>query len=224
MGSVYDDDNEVERLTRQIIGGGQRIFQIFKMAGTDEGHVSALLDIFDPPQSARVLDLGCGVGEVAAMIAEMRGDLRFTLANISPSQLAMCPDVFDKMQCDMNSIPASAGSFDAVMVLYSLGHGNLDCVMSEAARILTPGGVFFIYDIASDDGSILRESLSYDPRPEWKVFEAASRNGFGVDRWGIPCHASTDDFMKVMDRDAASHVLHDIRPVFYRLILGEPSC
>ena len=122
----YGDDARVGHVTRMLVSHGSGILQTHKLAATDRDHVAALLDRFAPPQGARVLDAGCGVGAVAEMMARIRSDLRFTLLNISGAQLEMAPAGMAKVRADIHALPFSAGRFDAVMFNYSLGHGLLD--------------------------------------------------------------------------------------------------
>ena len=56
-----------------------------------------------------------------------------------------------KVPGDFQKMPLEAATFDAVMFNYSLGHGLLDACISEAARVLRPGGVSFIYDLTTND-------------------------------------------------------------------------
>lgn len=208
----YSNDVAVGELTAQVIGAGHSIFQIYKLGETDREHVKNLLDLFCPPVGAVVLDLGCGVGTVAAMMAEERHDLRFVLLNVSRSQLGMCPP-FPRVAADLEAIPLRRKCVDAVMALYALGHGHLDTVLSEARRVLKPGGVLFIYDIETDDESIVSR-LGYVGRSAAQVEAAAFSHGFQHEFTVFPNRTSTRDAEQTLGDEF--RLFAGTRPVIYR--------
>jgi ubiquinone/menaquinone biosynthesis C-methylase UbiE len=143
------DDTVVEQLTKKLISQGTTIFQIWRKGNSDEKHCQWLLDLAEFPLGASVLDIACGVGEVAAQMSVLRPDLLFSLQNISPSQLALCPSGFPQFQGDMDLLAeVPSGVFDAAMICYALGHvKDIKAFMGSVARVLKPGGMFFVYDI-----------------------------------------------------------------------------
>jgi SAM-dependent methyltransferase len=212
----YGDDVEVGRVTRTLVDHGHSILQSHKLAANGWYHVAALLDYFDPPHGARVLDVGCGVGTVAALMAEQRPDLRFTLLNISGAQLGMAPAGMEKVRADMHSLPFPDRHFHAVMFNYSLGHGLLDQCIGEAARVLGPGGVLFIYDLATDDHEYLIDHLGYRPHSRDEVLDASARHGLTLDLVERPA-ASTGAFVDLIGEDAFCSLGFDrTQPMIYR--------
>jgi ubiquinone/menaquinone biosynthesis C-methylase UbiE len=212
----YGDDVEVGRVTRTLLDHGHSILQSHKLAATDREHVAVLLDYFDPPQGASVLDVGCGVGTVAALMAEQRPDLRFTLLNISGAQRELAPFDMEKVRADMHALPLPAGSFDAVMFNYSLGHGLLDQCIAEAARVLRHGGVLFIYDLATHDHDYLIDHLGYRPHSQEEVWETAKCHGMTIDVMQH-AHAIANDFIVLIGADAYKALGFDRTwPMIYR--------
>ena len=197
----YGDDARVGHVTRMLLSRGSGILQTHKLAATDRDHVAALLDRFAPPQAARVLDAGCGVGAVAEMMVGIRSDLRFTLLNISGAQLEMAPAGMAKVRADIHALPFCAGRFDAVMFNYSLGHGLLDSCLAEAARVLRTGGIVFIYDLETVDHDYLIDRLGYRPHSRHEVLTAARRHGLSADVVESP-PSSTDDFIRLVGSEA----------------------
>mgnify|MGYP003651393971 CR=1 FL=1 len=146
--NAYSNDSVVADMTRKIVDGGARVFQIFQR-GSEADHIRFLLDEFNPP-SGTVLDIGCGVGEVARVMKEMRSDLDFILLNISQAQLDMCPP-FRKICADAADIPLPDESVDAVMACYVLGHLDHDTALREMRRVIRPGGVLFVADMSGGE-------------------------------------------------------------------------
>lgn len=213
----YGDDVEVGRVTGALIRRFHFILQSHKLGATDQEHVDALLDYFAPPRNARVLDVGCGVGAVAYHMARTRRDLKFTLLNISGTQLEMAPDSMAKVRADMHDLPFEPSSFDAVMYCYSLGHGLLDQCIAEASRVLRPGGVLFIYDLATyDHHDYLIDHLGYRPHSPGEVLEAARRHDLRRDIMASP-GASPNDFIDLIGADSFASLGFDRAcPMIYR--------
>jgi SAM-dependent methyltransferase len=165
-----------------------------------------------------VLDAGCGVGAVAALMAELRPDLRFSLLNISAAQLKMAPDSIPKIYGYFQKMPVESGTFDAVMFNYSLGHGLLDACISEAARVLRPGGVLFIYDLTTNDHAHVIPRVGYRPHGRAEVETTAQSHGFtdGLVIENPP--SSTDDFCRMFGPgELVQRGLDRTWPIIYRL-------
>jgi ubiquinone/menaquinone biosynthesis C-methylase UbiE len=156
---------------------------------------------------------------VADIMADIRPDLRFTLLNISGAQLEMAPADMAKVRADMHDLPFVAGSFDAVMFCYSLGHGLLDRCIAEASRVLRPGGVLFIYDLTSndtDDQDYLIDHLGYRPHSHQEVLEAGELHGLTADAADAPT-GSSGDFIDLIGKAAYRDLgFHRATPMIYR--------
>lgn len=143
----------------QLQALGWRLLQPYRFGVTDEDHIEALLDMAKFPHGARVLDVGCGVGECARLMRAQRPDLDFVLVNFSQAQLEDCPPEMEQHHADAHQLPFADESFDAVM--FNAALGNMDCMiaMAEASRVLKPGGVLFLNEvrrIAGDNDNMER--------------------------------------------------------------------
>lgn len=97
------------------------------------------------PEGARLLDLGCGSGALARVLAE-----RFEVVgvDISPEQLALARQAVPQatfVEADFTTLELEAASFDGVCALYSITHVPREEHAGLFARIaawLRPGGLF----------------------------------------------------------------------------------
>ena len=215
----YGDDREVERLTRLLVNDGQPILQSHKLADTDQEHVVALLDYFSPPRGAHVLDVGAGVGAVAAIMVRLRRDLSFTLLNISPAQLRLAPSAMRRVCGHMHELPFADRTFDAAMYNFSLGHGLVDRSLAEASRVVRQDGVVFAYGLAASQPEELVERLGFRPHRVAEVLEAARRHGLQANRIELDLLSSAAGFIKVCGQAAFTrHGFDRCSPVVYRFL------
>jgi SAM-dependent methyltransferase len=210
------DDDAVGKLTIEAIEKAGPVMQTHKFSPDDREHVVRLLSMFSPPANARVLDAGCGVGIVAALMHTARPDLEFVLLNVSPAQLAMCPPDMERIAADFHEIPLPSESADAVMVNYALGYALLEKVFEEFSRVLRPGGVLFIYDLAADDSDLVTEHLGYRAHSTTRVMQEAALHSFTADGAQPAGGSHVEHFYKLMPRGTFAELFHGVRPVAYR--------
>jgi SAM-dependent methyltransferase len=110
------------------------------------------------PQSARVLELGCGDGRTAAALA--RYGCRVTAVDRSPYAARLCrsactvPEHADILIADARQNPFRSESFDAVIAYHIVGHldrAGRDLFAGEVHRLLAPGGTLYFRDFSSGD-------------------------------------------------------------------------
>jgi ubiquinone/menaquinone biosynthesis C-methylase UbiE len=131
-----------------------------------------LLEAAGVREGARVLDVGCGPGYVAAAAAA-RG-ARVIGLDFSEGMLVLArythPDL-DFREGDAEALPFEDASFDAVTLAFVLGHlGHPERALAEAWRVLRPGG---------------RIAVSWWDAPERAV-------GFGIVLGAIRAHGTTE--------------------------------
>jgi SAM-dependent methyltransferase len=97
---------------------------------------------FEPP----VLDLGCGDGHFAAETATLHGSIGLDPELASLDEARKRPGVYRVVtRASATEMPFADGSFGTVVANSVLEHiPDLDSTLSEAARVLRPGGRFLI--------------------------------------------------------------------------------
>ena len=180
----------IEQQTHVLVEAGERLFQLHRFADGDSAHVARLERWAEFPHLGRVVDMGCGTGEMARLMRRVRPDLDFVLVNLSPVQLAYAPIDMRKHLCDFRCVPQPDESFDAVMFCFSIGHELVAEALREAARLLKKGGVLFIYDMVLVEGDGARLSaLDYTVGKRADLEKAA--DGFQLDFFMEPTDNGT---------------------------------
>jgi SAM-dependent methyltransferase len=98
--------------------------------------------------AARVLDLGCGEGQIARLVAS-GGARRVVGVDASAAQIDEARRRGGRAayaRASATGLPLPAGSFDAVVACLVLEHlDDLDRALDEVARVLRPGGRFVMF-------------------------------------------------------------------------------
>jgi len=123
-----------------------------------------LTEYLDAKNGDTILELGCGYGEMGRQVAKLSGskvtgltmaDAEIVGAN-ERIKLAGLQDQCNMVQGNYHNLPFEAKSFDKVFGVYTLKYSaDLELAISEAARVLKPGGKFVSYEILVTD--------KYDP-------------------------------------------------------------
>ena len=145
------------------------------------------------PDDARVLDLGCGAGIVAA---DLSSRARILGVDVSLAQLRLARDRVPTglfVQADMTSVGIRDGSLDAVAAFWSIIHVHRELHAELYRRIhrwLRPGGVLF-GTLGSDDNPDERQGDFFGAPMYWSHFDARTNRrlleeaGFHVEQADI---------------------------------------
>ena len=113
----------------------------------------AIADRLASDEPERVLDWGCGAGQMTRLL-RARGldvtayDHRPDLSEPSVAPLRLYPDVAAHLSPEPVRLPFGDASFDAVLSCGVLEHvHNPDASLDELKRVLRPGGTFYVYKL-----------------------------------------------------------------------------
>jgi ubiquinone/menaquinone biosynthesis methyltransferase len=139
-----------------------------------------------PERAAPVcVDLGCGTGDVALLLAERYPGGAVTGVDISAPMLerARARNRFRNLRLesgDMCALPFPAGSVDIVTGSYALRNApELRAALSEVRRVLVPGGVLAVLEFSRPESPLLQ-----------RVQYLLLRRWCGL--WGLLLHGSSE--------------------------------
>jgi ubiquinone/menaquinone biosynthesis C-methylase UbiE len=120
-----------------------------RLRGDDEyvGAVTEALASAIPLAGRRVLDIGCGAGNVASMLAR-RYDARVVGVDSSRAMVdearRRLPPASSAQLARAEQLPFESDSFDAAVASMSVQHFDRPRAFAESCRVLVPGGSFAI--------------------------------------------------------------------------------
>jgi ubiquinone/menaquinone biosynthesis C-methylase UbiE len=145
----------VSRLDPQLASSIRRSFE---EAAADEEHfpssidpriyhVKLLLQHLGDCRRARVLDLGCGKGRFARLVAEANPGVRLVAADLAEAMLRAAPAHLLRTSASMLQLPFPDACFDGLYATESLEHAvDIEAAVAEMCRVLAPGGRLLIID------------------------------------------------------------------------------
>lgn len=106
-----------------------------------------ILEFFGDLSGKAVLDVGCGKGRFARVLAGRYPEAEIWGLDISPAMLKFVPPPIHTQAGVMTALPFPEGRFDCVYATESLEHAvEIELAVSEMCRVLKPGGALVIID------------------------------------------------------------------------------
>ncbi len=178
----YTDRGRVERQYRDASNLNARVALHERFSTDAHGLQRWIFDQLELPETARVLDVGCGPGRLWTENLDRIPDVwSITLADASPGMVREAEDRLgpDRRMtfrvADAQEIPFEDKSFDAVVANHMLYHvPDRPHAISEMARVLRPNGRLY----AATNGQNSQQEMGWmqkilDPsHPDENVFQA----------------------------------------------------
>lgn len=125
-------------------------------------HVKLILEHFGDLAGKRVLDVGCGKGRFARVLAERHPGAEIWGLDISEEMLKFVPAGIHTRAGTMTELPFEDAWFDAAYATESLEHAvEIDVAVHEMCRVVKPGGRIVIIDKNAEQFGKLKT-------PEWE--------------------------------------------------------
>lgn len=217
------DFKALDAITPSVVASGHSTFATHMYGRNDQDHAKYLLSMLNAPRGGRVVDMGCGVGEVSRWMKIYRPDLYFTLVNLSRKQLEMCPpslDGFIRLYADATNTRLTAAYYDRVMFNTALVQMDKTQALREACRILKPGGRVMLSEclrISGDNGEWTPLLQGYVPTYR-ELEQAAFDAGLFIES-GVNAPGDDRFFRRLLDEMDKGYLLDSVEP--WILILGK---
>ena len=125
-------------------------------------HVQLILEYFGDLSGRRVLDVGCGKGRFARILAERHPRAETWGVDLSLGMLKFVPPGVRTCAGSMTELPFADGVFDAAYATESLEHAvEIPTAVAEICRVVAPGGHIVIIDKNAEQWGRLET-------PEWE--------------------------------------------------------
>jgi ubiquinone/menaquinone biosynthesis C-methylase UbiE len=149
----------------------EQLATAMEVSAADPQHramVDAYLAELDPSPGARVVELGCGTGAIARMIAAWPGIGEVLGTDPSPILIARARVLSGGLtnvsfqEADGRDLPEADSSFDVAVLHRVLSHAPApEQLLAEAHRVLGPGGRLVVFD--GDYATITLATGDHDP-------------------------------------------------------------
>ena len=166
-------DRLLRRDTRAADANPKKIRDYFNRAAADEEHypstidprifhVKLVLEYLGDLDGKRVVDVGCGKGRFARIVAERNPGARVYAIDLAEAMLAHVPAGVHRCAASMTALPLATASCDGAYATESLEHAvDIGGAVGELCRIVKPGGRIVIIDKNAEAWGRLKT-------PEWE--------------------------------------------------------
>jgi SAM-dependent methyltransferase len=180
--------NNYEIETEEYLEHGVRLFQCGLFGQDELSHVAEYCKLTDP--KGLIIDMGCGIGEMGALIKIVRPNTYTIGVTNCEYQLKHMQEAGrDAVLSDYMDTPFKDAVADFVMFNESFGYGDANNSVKEASRLLKPGGTLAIKDYRH--GANLTE-VEYEPTWDYRFYpphmliKIAAENGLALDFYTHP--------------------------------------
>jgi ubiquinone/menaquinone biosynthesis C-methylase UbiE len=149
----------------------------------------------------RVLEVGCGWGELAELVRRATG-AQVVATDLSPRMVELARERgLDARVADVQDLPFEDGAFDAVVAAWMLYHvPDLGRALRELARVLRPGGLLVAVTNSAAHLHELRELVGSGPSPISFTRESGAK--LLAPAFRVLRRLDVDETIEFPDRDA----------------------
>lgn len=180
------NDYEVE--TQEYLKHGVKLFQCGLFGSSEVAHVVEYCRLTNPV--GLIVDMGCGIGEMGALIKQIRPSTRTIGVTNCEFQIKYMQSLGrEAILSDYSTTPLKDGIADFVMFNESFGYGDVHVLLKEASRLLKPNGVLAIKDYRHGKNILVPEyetTWEYMFYPPQVLIEVAAQNGMELDYYIHP--------------------------------------
>ncbi len=180
-----------------------------------------------------VLDIGCGIGGPARLVADETG-ATVTGIDLTPELVDTARALTDRVglsgkasfrQGSALDMPLGAESFDGALLLHvGMNIPDKAKLMAEAARVLKPGGTFAVYDVMRTGEGDLDFPVPWSDRPGTSFLETPDTYRAAAEAAGFRVEATRDrrDFaLAFFEKMRASAGSSDVPNIGIAILMAE---
>lgn len=126
-----------------------------------------------PITNARILEIGCGPGNITNYLLQHRPNYQIVATDVAPDMLALAkrnnPSI-ETQQLDARNLHALQGKFDAIVIgfcLPYLSQTDADKLFNDCANLLHENGLLYLSTIEGDSS---RSGYETGSNPEFKMY------------------------------------------------------
>jgi ubiquinone/menaquinone biosynthesis methyltransferase len=160
--SSADRKREYVRRLFSTIAPRYDLITVLLSFGLDRRWKRRLADLV-PAAGKSILDLACGTGDIAFEFASRRArqvvglDITHAMLGLAARKTRSARSAVAFVAGDMTAVPFPDATFDVVTTGYGLRNvPRLEAALSEAARVLRPGGVLLSLDFNKPENRVVR--------------------------------------------------------------------
>jgi demethylmenaquinone methyltransferase/2-methoxy-6-polyprenyl-1,4-benzoquinol methylase len=218
-------ESEKKRLVREVFSSVARRYDLMNdlmSGGVHRFWKDAMVEWLNPQPGWRVLDVAGGTGDIAFRINEMvrsRGGMAEIIAcDINANMIAegmrraaAFPDTGMEWVCgDAEALPFGNATADAYTIAFGIRNvTRIDRVLSEARRVLRPGGRFLCLEfsrVAAPGLDALYHRFSFSVLPRLGELIAKDRDAYLYLAESIRRFPSQTRFAKMIEKSGLSRV------------------
>lgn len=193
--------NNYEIETEEYLKHGIRLFQSGLFGRDETSHAAEYCRLTDP--KGFIIDMGCGIGEMGALIKYIRPTTNtINVTNCTYQANYMAQLGRKVVLSDFSNTPLDSGVADFVMFNESFGYGDVNSLIKEAGRLLKTNGKLVIKDFRHINNLttvVYEPTWEYSIYPPQEVINVAAENNLALEFYIHP-NFYDDKFIEFLNK------------------------